>query len=197
MDNCTICGHSLPGKAKFCGSCGNATAVPETPMHDAASLENPCRQCGVPISPDAMFCPACGSSVDDTELSTASIVVNNLEQFLTPSGATVLSNRTDKRRGQRLEIGTDGEGLFKPIDRNKLRDMLAKHIYLDSYLASEVTLFNRSVFCVWNAIGGDVFPLTSEHAEAVVLSYESLLPRLTTFEELHEISDAPPLNPEG
>jgi RNA polymerase subunit RPABC4/transcription elongation factor Spt4 len=124
MKECGVCGHALPRGAKFCGSCGNPIALPQNSFHNLESLETTCVNCGVLISTDALFCPACGEAVDAAEFLTGTTVVNSLVRILTPSGATVLSNKSDKWKAQRLEICADIDGLFTPSDKIRMQDLI-------------------------------------------------------------------------
>ena len=196
MNACRICGRNLPLEAKFCAACGNVTARSQSSATYNATLETSCEECGGPLMPDSQFCPTCGKSVDEAGLVSVSKIIDELKQIATPFGATVLSSKPERWKTQRVEVQADEDGLLAPSERERLHALLSKLLFQDSYLCSEVTVEDKSVLCVWHVIGGGAFPLKADHAESVLLLYESLLPKDSTVEESDEIVDAPSLTNE-
>jgi hypothetical protein len=124
------------------------------------------------------------------------MIIDELERLATPFGATILSSNPDRRKAQRVEVQADQNGLFTSNERERLHSLLSKLLFSDCYLCSEVTIEGKRGLCVWHVIGGDAYPLNSDHAESVLLLYESLLPKASTIEEVDEIADAPLLTNE-
>jgi RNA polymerase subunit RPABC4/transcription elongation factor Spt4 len=179
--------------AKFCGRCGNSTIDVAPLVQVEASSSRVCAACAGPLDDDAQFCPTCGAKSEDLDSLFVLEVVASLENIATPWGRTVISAEPLKNKIRRVELMVDEKGRFSPSDRQTLIQWLSEFIYLDSYMYGEVSLDGKPVWCAWHLIGGSVFPLAADHAEFVLVVYDSLLPSGITEVDPDQIGDAPRL----
>lgn len=134
--------------------------------------------------------------MDEPGVISASMIIEELERIATPFGATILSSKPERWRAQRVEVRADKDGRFLPVEKERLCALLSTLLFQDAYLSSEITLDDKVGFCTWHVIGGDAYPLNSDHSESVLLLYGTLLPEDSTIEQIDEIVDAPSLTAE-
>jgi hypothetical protein len=192
---CPTCRTELRAGSKFCVACGNPVSVASPPT--AHSGAGHCEECGAALSIGQQFCSSCGTRIAEESLesslpATADIVLEALQEILTPDGVLVLVERPSSKRARRCEVTVDTNTRLSAVDRQRFVPLLEEALAWDGYLCGAVRVGDvNDAHCVWHVLDADLFPLSADHAESLLFYVEGLRPDYWSDDE--EVIAAPTL----
>jgi hypothetical protein len=148
-----------------------------------------CQSCGTRFGPPP---GSAGTQVDDPFPLDG--LLDAYERHTSPAARTILIGGAPKKRPLRLELMADDQGALAPADRQRLKQALAGVMVWDGYLRSDVTLAGGTFICVWHIINGGAFPLSAEHATAVIDYHDTLVPTFARYAVEWPVAAAPPID---
>jgi predicted RNA-binding Zn-ribbon protein involved in translation (DUF1610 family) len=207
-ETCLVCGQTVRAGARFCTACGNVLQTDPSSNIATATDRFACPECGAVFVGEARFCRGCGTERPHRDApgaghwvdasfegeSHAEAVLVGLN--LAPFGAIVLAHRPGTKKFRRCEVLTDGYGNLPNDERQRLVGLLVDSFVWDGYLYATVLIddANHQLSCIWHVLNGELFPLTADHAQSLLLYVDGLAPSGWSEPDLENVVDAPRLD---
>ncbi len=205
---CHVCGQIAKPGARFCMACGNTVHSGLTSNLVNVFDTSACPQCSAVVGPNAHFCRACGAELPTFPGSSGSLLVPDSSEDkwlaesilasldLAPNGILVVSYRPGSKRPRRCEVQADGFGSLPLDDRQHVTTLLIDSLAWDGYLFATILDEGalRQAACVWHVLNGEVFPLTADHAQSMLIYLDDLAPSSSLDWYLERTIDAPYLD---
>jgi hypothetical protein len=93
----------------------------------------------------------------------------NLHEDLTPFGLVALMEGPHQRRPRTLLLTADAEAFLTVDDQERFTRLFEEIVPWEGYLHAALAIGGEPTSCVWHILNGDVFPLSADHARAMLL----------------------------